>query len=209
MRAVGYVRVSTSEQRPGLQRDGIRRYAAARHWRLRRLYEDLGRSGAVTSGRPALARLLQDARRRAFDAVIVWKFDRLARSAEDLLMSLRLFKERGIQFVSVTEGVDTSSPLGQMVVTLLGAVSDLERTTVVQRIRAGIAAKRRRAPAAPWGRPTLVTAAQAERMQVLRAERMPVRAIARTLGLPRTTVRRALAAAALLAPGDGFRAARR
>ncbi len=205
MKAVGYVRVSTDEQRPALQRDGIRRLAAARHWRLGRLYEDLGASGASTGGRPAFTEMMQDARRHAFDALLVWKFDRLARSAEDLLASLRAFKEAGVHFVSVTEPIDTTSPLGVAVVALLGIVGDLERRHTVERIRAGIASARRRAPAKPWGRRPALTADQVERIQALGAGGMAKHAIARTLGLPRTTVRRALEAARLLTRKDGHR----
>jgi DNA invertase Pin-like site-specific DNA recombinase len=81
---------------------------------------------------------LADAAEGKFDAVIVWKFDRFARSTQHLLKALQFFKSKGIAFISTTEGIDTSTPVGEMVFTVLGAVAQMERTLIVERIRAGM-----------------------------------------------------------------------
>ena len=100
-------------------------------------YIDVGISGAKEK-RPQLDRLIADAHRRKFDAVIVWKFDRFARSVSHLLRALETFKALGIEFVSPSEQVDTSTPTGKMVFTVLGAVAELERSLIAERVRAGL-----------------------------------------------------------------------
>jgi DNA invertase Pin-like site-specific DNA recombinase len=81
---------------------------------------------------------MADARRRKFDVVVVWKFDRFARSTSHLLRALEEFKSLGIDFVSLTEGIDTSTPMGKMIFTVLGAVAELERSLIAERVRAGL-----------------------------------------------------------------------
>jgi DNA invertase Pin-like site-specific DNA recombinase len=88
--------------------------------------------------RPQLDRLVADARRQRFDAVLVWKFDRFARSVSHLLRALELFPTLGIEFISVSEQVDTSTPTEKMVFTVLGAVAELERSLIVERVKAGM-----------------------------------------------------------------------
>jgi DNA invertase Pin-like site-specific DNA recombinase len=106
-------------------------------------YVDVGISGTKEK-RPELDRLLADAHRRRFDAVVVWKFDRFARSASHLLRALETFQALGIEFVSLSEQLDTSTPTGEMVFTVLGAVAELERSLIVERVKTGLRKARER-----------------------------------------------------------------
>ena len=134
-----YARVSTvnGHQDPELQLAPMREFATARGWRSGEVYIDRGVSGAKES-RPALNRLMQDAKKRKFDVVLVWKFDRFARSVSHLLRALEEFNALGVSFVSLTEGIDTSTPVGKMTFTVLGAVAELERSLIVERVKAGM-----------------------------------------------------------------------
>lgn len=191
MRAVAYVRVSTEDQRTTAQRAAVTRYVRARGWRLVRVYEDHGLSGA-NARRPALTRLLEDAHRRRFGVVIVWKFDRFSRSVADLLASLETFRALGIEFISVTEGIDTSTAAGRMVFTFLGAIAEFERALIRERVRAGVRARMQR-QGGRWGRPRALSVHQLAQAKTLRAEGRPLRTVARLLGVSRTTLRRAVA----------------
>ncbi|HYL14231.1 MAG TPA: recombinase family protein [Terriglobales bacterium] len=126
MRVALYGRVSTNngQQDPELQLRELREYCVRRGWEISGEYID-HISGAKDK-RPALDRLMADAHRRRFDAVVVWKFDRFARSVSHLLRALETFRALGIEFVSLSEQVDTSTPMGKMVFTVLGAVAELE-----------------------------------------------------------------------------------
>ncbi len=139
MKVAAYARVSTSNngQDPEVQLRELREYVARRGWKLAGEYVDVGISGTKEK-RPQLDRLMADAHRRKFDAVIVWKFDRFARSVSHLLRALETFKALGIEFVSLSEQVDTSTPTGKMVFTVLGAVAELERSLIAERVRAGL-----------------------------------------------------------------------
>ncbi len=188
-RAVGYMRVSTDDQSVDLQRTAIKRYARRRGWKLVGLYEDVGVSG-LRGRRPQLDRLMAAARRKHFDAVIVWKFDRFARDVRDLLVSLETFQALGIDFVSETEGVDTSTAMGEMVMTFLGAIAKFEAALIRERVRAGVRAKI--ATGARWGRRPTLGPVVVERARTLLSRRQGLRTIARQLRVPRTTLRRAL-----------------
>jgi len=190
MRAVGYVRVSTEDQHSTLQRYALERFARDRSWTLVRIYEDHGLSGA-TARRPALTRLLHDAHRRGFEAVVVWKFDRFARSVDDLLASLKVFQQLGVDFVSVTEGIDTTTAAGRLIFIFLAAIAEFERGLIRERVRAGVRAKIQR-QGGRWGRPAAMTARQLARARQLHRDATPLRKIARTLDVSRTTLRRAL-----------------
>src|ERR1700685_2098329 len=133
-----YARVSTMNgQDPEMQLRGLREYCNRRGWTVAMEYVDAGISG-VKEKRPELDRLLADAHRRHFDAVVVWRFDRFARSVSHLLRALETFRSLGIEFVSLSEQVDTSTPTGKMIFTVLGAVAELERSLIVERVRAGL-----------------------------------------------------------------------
>lgn len=139
VRVAIYARVSTSNhgQDVTLQTLELAQFAQARGWRVVGSYVDEGISGSKDS-RPELNRLMADAHKRRFDVVCVWRFDRFARSVSHLLRALETFKALGIDFVSFSEQMDTSTPAGKMVFTVLGAVAELERSLIVERVRAGM-----------------------------------------------------------------------
>jgi DNA invertase Pin-like site-specific DNA recombinase len=114
-RAALYVRVSSGEQHTEAQERALREYVHRRAWLLHKIYRDKGISGA-TANRPGLDELLKDCRHRSIDVVVVWKFDRFARSLKNLIAGLELCRALGIDFVSVTEAVDTSLPAGEMLI---------------------------------------------------------------------------------------------
>jgi DNA invertase Pin-like site-specific DNA recombinase len=151
-RAVLYSRVSTlNGQDPEMQSREIREYCQRRGWPLVDEYVDRGISGAKER-RPQLDRLIADAHKRKFEVVVVWKFDRFARSVSHLLRALETFRALGIEFVSLSEQVDTSTPTGKMIFTVLGAVAELERSLIAERVRAGL--RHARAKGKRLGRPT-------------------------------------------------------
>jgi DNA invertase Pin-like site-specific DNA recombinase len=132
-----YARVSTIEQSSEVQLHELREYCARRGWTVGSEYVDEGVSG-TRSSRPQLDRLMAEASKRRFDTVLVWKFDRFARSVSHLLRALETFKAQGIDFVSFTEQMDTSTPAGKMIFTVLGAVGELERSLIIERVKAGL-----------------------------------------------------------------------
>src|SRR5882724_4938176 len=150
MRIAIYARVSTKDQSCELQLRDLRTYCAARGFEPAREYIDVGHSGAKES-RPELNKLMEDARKRKFDAIVVWRFDRFARSTKHLLMALEEFRSLGIQFISFQENIDTSSPLGQALFTIVSAVAQLERDLIRERVNAGI--RNARANGKKLGRP--------------------------------------------------------
>jgi DNA invertase Pin-like site-specific DNA recombinase len=120
-----------------MQTRELREYCERRGWTVAGEYVDIGISGTKEK-HPELDRLMNDAHRRRFDAVVVWKFDRFARSVSHLLRALETFKAQGIEFVSFSEQMDTSTPAGKMVFTVLGAVAELERSLIVERVKSGL-----------------------------------------------------------------------
>lgn len=165
MRVAIYARVSTigNGQSPEMQLRELREYVARRGWALAGEYVDEGISGAKDS-RPELNRLMEDAHKRRFDCVLVWKFDRFARSVSHLLRALEMFKAQGIEFCSFSEQMDTSTPTGKMIFTVLGAVAELERSLIAERVRAGV--RNARAKGKKLGRPRV--AANTARVRELR-----------------------------------------
>src|ERR1700726_294634 len=153
-----YARVSTVNhgQDVGMQTRELRQFAEARGWRVAGEYIDSGVSGAKDS-RPELNRLMADAHKRRFDVVCVWRFDRFARSVSHLLRALETFKALGIDFVSYSEQMDTSTPAGKMVFTVQGAVAELERSLTVERVGAGL--RNARAKGKTLGRPRVAVGA--------------------------------------------------
>jgi DNA invertase Pin-like site-specific DNA recombinase len=147
-----YARVSTinAGQDPTLQTRELQEYCERRGWLVFDTYVDNGFSGKKDS-RPQLNRMMQDAHERRFSVIVVWRFDRFARSVSHLLRALETFNSLGIQFVSLSEAVDTSTPTGKMIFTVLGAVAELERNLIVERVRAGL--RHARAKGKRLGRP--------------------------------------------------------
>ena len=187
-RAAIYARVSTSNngQDPTMQTREMEEFCDRRGWELTDSYIDNGISGS-TESRPELDRLMADAHRRRFDAVVVWKFDRFARSVSHLLRAPETFKALGIDFVSLSEQVDTSTPTGKMVFTVLGAVAELERSLIAERVRAGI--RNARAKGKRLGRPRV--AVDGARIAALRSQGHSWRTIRRETGIAKGTAQRA------------------
>lgn len=187
LRAAVYARISTVNhgQDVDLQLSELRQHCERRGWQLTAEYVDRGVSGAKDS-RPQLNALMADAARRKFDTVIVWKFDRFARSVSHLLRALETFASLGIEFVSLTEAIDTSTPMGRMIFTVLGAVAELERSLIVERVRAGIGNARRKGKR--LGRPRC--AVNHAKIANLREQGASWRAVAAETGLSLGTLHR-------------------
>lgn len=151
--AAVYSRVSTvgHGQDPAVQTRELTDYCQRRGWEVFDLYVDNGVSGRKDS-RPALNRLMGDAHARRFDVVICWRFDRFSRSVSHLCRALETFSALDIQFVSLCEQVDTSTPTGKLVFTILGAVAEGERNLIAERVRSGL--KNAKAKGKRLGRPT-------------------------------------------------------
>ena len=167
-----------------MQLRDLRTYGAARGFDIVGEYVDVGQSGAKDS-RPELNKLLDDARKRQFDAVIVWRFDRFARSTRHLLSALEEFRSLGIQFISYQENMDTSSPLGQALFTIVSAVAQLERDLIRERVSAGI--RNARENGKKLGRPMRVV--DRDRILQMRSEGRSLEQIAEKLGIGYGTVR--------------------
>ena len=180
-----YARVSTLNggQDPTMQTRELEEYCQRRGWEVFDCYVDNGVSGKKDS-RPQLNRMMQDAHERRFDVVVVWRFDRFARSVSHLLRALETFNSLGVQFVSLSEQVDTSTPTGKMVFTVLGAVAELERNLIVERVRAGL--RHARAKGKLLGRPR--KSIDAAQVMSLRAGGASWRTIARTMRVSVGTV---------------------
>ena len=181
-----YARVSTADQSCDVQLTDLRRYAKQR-FDTNREYIDTGISGAQRH-RPSLDALMADARKKRFDVVLVWKFDRFARSLKHLIDSLEDFGALGIDFVSYTEGVDTTTPSGRLLFHMVGAVAQFERDLIAERVRAGIA--HAKAIGKRIGRPP--AAIDVEQVRSLRDQNLSLRKIAKTLNIPVSRVRRGL-----------------
>lgn len=181
-RAALYVRVSTSEQNTDAQETDLRQYAERRGWIVHDLYADRGISGGRIR-RPGLDRLLADCRRRRVDVVLVWKFDRFARSLRQLVSALEEFKRLDIDFVSCTEAIDTSIPSGELVFQIFGAIAQFERALIRERVQSGLAQARRKGKV--LGRPPIkrLTAEELEGVRQDRASgKFSLRRLARKYG---------------------------
>lgn len=161
----------------------LREYRERRCWTVAGEYVDLGISGTKEK-RPELDRLMAEAHRRHFDAVIVWKFDPFARSVSHLLRALETFQALGVHFVSLSESLDTSTPAGKMVFTVLGAVAELERSLIVERVKAGL--RNAKAKGKHLGRPKAVL--DTKRIASLRSQGFGWKRIATDLGVGVGTV---------------------
>jgi DNA invertase Pin-like site-specific DNA recombinase len=188
LRAAVYARVSTINhgQDVTMQTRELREFCERRGWSVTGEYVDVGISGAKDR-RPELDRLMDSSYKRRFDVVIVWKFDRFARSVSHLLRALETFNALGIAFVSLSESLDTSTPAGKMVFTVLGAVAELERSLIAERVRAGL--RNARAKGKRLGRPRKIV--DTAKISRLRAQGVSWRKIARQVGCSARTCRRA------------------
>jgi len=184
-----YARVSTTDQSTESQLLDLRRYTRERGWTIFKEYCDNGISG-TKDNRPALNQLMDDAKKRRFGVVLVWRFDRFARSTKHLILALEEFRNLGVDFVSYQENIDTSSPLGSAIFTIISAVAQLERDIIRERVKMGL--RRARENGKRLGRPQ-GTSLDIEAASRLRREGMGLRQIAEKLGSSKTTVGRVLA----------------
>jgi DNA invertase Pin-like site-specific DNA recombinase len=182
-----YARVSTAEQSTAMQLAALREYVERRGWKLAEEYIDEGVSGS-RERRPALDRLMIGAKRRAFDAVIVFRFDRFARSVSHLARALDEFRALGIEFVSLHEAIDTSTPMGRAMFHIAGAFAELEREIIRERVRAGLQNARKRGKRL-GRRPVMVNVQKVSEMAL---EGFSGRAIGKVAGISEATVRRIL-----------------
>ncbi|MGK8553519.1 recombinase family protein [Nocardia gipuzkoensis] len=181
MAVIGYARVSTTDQDPKLQLDALEAAGASR------IFTDHGVSGAKAE-RPELDRCLDHL--RAGDVLTVWKLDRLGRKTVHVLQLIEQLTERGIGFRSLTEGLHTDGPMGKVMLTIMAAFAQLERDTMIERTRAGLAAAA--ANGRKGGRPRKVDDTAAAKARQLRGKGVSAPDIAKMLGCSRATVYRYL-----------------
>lgn len=187
MIAAIYARVSTSDQKCDLQLTELRAYAQRSGWETAE-YIDQGVSGMKRS-RPALDRLMNDARLRKFDVVLVWKLDRFGRSLQQLVGNVHELDRVGVRFIAVTQSIDTDqkSPMGKFLLNLFAAFAEFERDLIVERVKAGVAEAQRQGK--HCGRPARVF--RRDRAAEMRSQGKSWRAIAWELKVPVSTVREA------------------
>jgi DNA invertase Pin-like site-specific DNA recombinase len=174
MRTALYLRVSTEHQKPDLQDDGMRRYAAYAGLEIVARYLDIAVSGRK-EGRPELQALMWAARNHDFDCVLVWKFDRFARSVSHLLRALEEFNHLGIRFISVQDQIDTQSPMVKAMFTIVGAMAELESALISERVKAGMEAAKTRGKR--FGRPATPPSVVARVEEMARTTDMSIRQI--------------------------------
>lgn len=184
-RAALYARVSTNKQEHALQLDALRQVAEQRSWKTKEFIDLASGSGAKL---PKREKLMADARAGKIDIVVTWRFDRFARSTKDLLDALDSFRLWGVEFLSLQEGIDTSTPMGRMVFTIIGALAEFEKNLIRERVVAGLQATKKRGKV--LGRPKV--AVDVQRALRLRAEGRGWRTVAKILNVKPTTLRRAV-----------------
>lgn len=202
-----YLRVSTHKktadgdqfrQNPEVQKKPLLELLDSRGWKLHRIYEDRG-SGAKS--RPQHTALMKDARRGLFQAVIVWAFDRFARSSADLIQSLDEFRTLGIGFVSHQQAIDTATPIGKAMFTILAAFAEMERELMIERTKAGMDYARENGTKSgkPIGRPRNIYARKV--IDELKAQGLSIRQIAFRMGIGKGSVERHLSQNPVDEPG--------
>lgn len=194
-RAALYARVSTLDQHPESQLLDLQQLAQQRGLEIVESYVDTGVSGTRVR-RPALDQLMADAARHRFDLVVVWAFDRMARSVRHLLETLDEFNRLGIEFISLRENIDTGGPLGRALVVIIGAIAELERSLIIERVRAGM--RRAKLEGRHIGRRPL----DVDHAGILSDHNRghSLGQLAKTYGISRTSVRRILLSAGVPKP---------
>jgi DNA invertase Pin-like site-specific DNA recombinase len=173
-----YARVSTDGQDESMQLTALRDMVSQRRWEVTREYIDHGVSSRNV--RPQLESLMRDAQKHKFDVVAVWKFDRFARSTRELVFALEQFQSWGIDFVSVTQSIDTSGPMGRLVYAVLAAIAEFERDLIRERVVAGMREARRKGK--HCGRPMIEF--DVDQAAELRRSGMSWRKLATSTGVP-------------------------
>jgi DNA invertase Pin-like site-specific DNA recombinase len=187
MKIALYARVSTDGQNPEVQLAALRAHATQRGWEIVEEFVDHGFSGAKER-RPALDRLMKAMWTGQLQAVLVWRFDRFARSVKHLLTALEQFRALNVHFISLQEQFDTSTPIGHVMFTIIGAMAQLERDMIRERVMAGLA--QARAKGVRLGRPTVRIDCAA--VGLLQGQGCSLHEIARRLRCSRSTVNRRL-----------------
>jgi DNA invertase Pin-like site-specific DNA recombinase len=187
MKAAIYVRVSKDDQSVDMQLEDLHDYVKLNKLTVYKEYCDEGVSSREAY-RPALERLMKDARNKLFDVVVVWRFDRFARSAKQLAIALDTFQGLGIQFISFKEKLDTTTPMGAAMFTIIGAMAQLERDLIRERTIAGL--KHARSIGKVIGRPR--SKVVPDQAKLLRAQGMSYRAIAKLYNASVRSVQRAI-----------------
>ncbi len=181
-----YARVSTKDQSVDMQLNDLERYSKEKGFNVFKVYRDS--ISGTKDARPGLNQLMNYARKRRFDVVLVWRFDRFARSTKHLVNALYEFRSLGIDFISYQENIDTSSPLGEAVFTIISAMAKLESDIIKERVRGGL--RRARANGVKLGRPK--STVDTEKILEYRKQGKSVREIAKEMGLHRSKVARTL-----------------
>jgi DNA invertase Pin-like site-specific DNA recombinase len=190
LRVAIYARVSTSDQNPEAQLMASREYAARRGFAVHREYVDRVSGEVIRRHRaPEFEALMADARCRRFDCVLVWKYDRFTRSLGALITALAEFNALGINFISHTQNIDTTTPMGRLFFHVIGSFAEFEREMIVERVRAGLANARAKGKrlGRPAGDPSAGT-----RIAALKSEGLSLRKIAAREGLSPSGVRKIL-----------------
>ena len=190
IRSAVYARVSTLDQEPENQLAELRRYVHARSWPAALEYVDHGVPGAKDR-RPALDRLLRDARRGRIEVIVIWSLDRLGRSLRHLVMLLDEIHGLDISLVSLRDGLDLSTPAGRLQWMIIGAIGEFERARIAERVKAGLTQARRRGKR--LGRP----ARRISEADLQRTADLSVREAAREIGVSSTVLYRARTSAGL------------
>ena len=177
-----YARVSTSDQNPEAQLLALREYAAKRDFHVHKEYVDSvtgnaeKRNANMRTKDTAYQELMHDVGQRLVDCVIVWKYDRFARSLSLLIAALQQFSAVGVDFISYTQNIDTTTPMGRLFYHVIGSFAEFEREMIVERVRAGL--RNARAKGKVLGRPERDRTARA-RIVALRAKGLSLREIAK------------------------------
>jgi DNA invertase Pin-like site-specific DNA recombinase len=181
-----YVRVSTKDQSVDMQLNDLERYSKERGFNVFKVYQD--NISGTKDTRPGLDRLMNDARKRKFDVVLVWRFDRFARSTKHLVNALYEFRNLGIDFISYQENIDTSSPLGEAIFTIISAMSKLERDIIAERVKGGL--RKAKANGKKLGRPK--SDVDVDKVIDYKRQGKSIREIAKEMGIHRSKVERTL-----------------
>ncbi len=182
-----YARVSTKDQSVDMQLNDLERYTRERGFEIYKIYKDNGVSGTKET-RPELSKLMDDARKRKFDTVLVWRFDRFARSTKHLVNALYEFRNLSMDFISYQENIDTSSPLGEAIFTIISAMATLERDIIAERVRGGL--RKAKANGKRLGRPK--SEVDTDKVIEYRKQNKSIRQIANELNLSKGAVQRTL-----------------
>ena len=186
LKAAIYARVSSTDQNPEAQLTELREYANKRGFEIYREYVDYvtgdfkKRKRSKKQKGQAYLDLMEDARKRKIDCVLVWKYDRFARSLSVLITDLEEFNNLGVDFISYTQNIDTTTPIGRLFYNVIGSFAEFERETIVERVKAGLA--NAKAKGIQLGRPVKDETAP-ERILALRQEGLSLRQIGKIEGL--------------------------